>query len=105
LVGILDVTEKQDLIITCKSGITLRTGVVNIKEAGRNTQGVILIRLDDGDEIAAISKIEEQEEEIILEQNESGNENIVSEENGNTASEENENTDKPLPDDENSANS
>ncbi|AYD47905.1 DNA gyrase subunit A [Arachidicoccus soli] len=63
LVGIMDVTEKQDLIITCKSGITLRTGVANIKEAGRNTQGVILIRLDEGDEIAAISKIEEQEEE------------------------------------------
>ena len=62
LVGILDVTEKEDLIITCKSGITLRTPVANIKEAGRNTQGVILIRLDNGDEIAAISKIEEQEE-------------------------------------------
>ncbi|MGF7232289.1 DNA gyrase C-terminal beta-propeller domain-containing protein, partial [Arachidicoccus sp.] len=63
LVGIMDVTEKHDLIITCKSGITLRTGIANIKESGRNTQGVILIRLDDGDEIAAISKIEEQEEE------------------------------------------
>jgi len=63
LVGILDVTEKQDLIITCKSGITLRTGVANIKEAGRNTQGVILIRLDENDEIAAISKIDEDEQE------------------------------------------
>jgi DNA gyrase subunit A len=61
LVGVLDVTEKEDLIITCKSGITLRTGVSNIKEAGRATQGVILIRLDNGDEIAAISKIEEEE--------------------------------------------
>lgn len=63
LVGILDVTEAEDLIITCKSGITLRTGVANIKEAGRNTQGVILIRLDEGDEIAAISRIQEQEED------------------------------------------
>ena len=61
LVGILDVTEKEDLIITCKSGITLRTPVVNIKEAGRATQGVILIRLDDNDAIAAMSKIEEEE--------------------------------------------
>ncbi|TKK68962.1 DNA gyrase subunit A [Ilyomonas limi] len=61
LVGILNVSEKEDLIITCKSGITLRTPVVNIKEAGRNTQGVILIRLDEGDEIAAISTIEEEE--------------------------------------------
>lgn len=64
LVGILDVTEKDDLIITCKSGITLRTAVSSIKEAGRATQGVILIRLDNGDEIAAISKIKEDEEVI-----------------------------------------
>lgn len=61
LVGILDVNEKEDLLITCKSGITLRTPVLNIKAAGRATQGVILIRLDNGDEIAAVSKIEEQE--------------------------------------------
>jgi DNA gyrase subunit A len=63
LVGILDPTEKDDLIITCKSGITLRTPVALIKEAGRATQGVKLIRLDDGDEIAAISRIDEQEAE------------------------------------------
>ena len=64
LVGVLGVTEKEDLIITCKSGITLRTAVSSIKEAGRATQGVILIRVDEGDEIAAISKIEEAEEII-----------------------------------------
>ncbi|WP_447641481.1 MULTISPECIES: DNA gyrase subunit A [Chitinophagaceae] len=62
LIGILDVTGKEDLIVTCKSGITLRTAVSNIKEAGRNTQGVIVIRLDEDDAIAAISKIEEKEE-------------------------------------------
>lgn len=63
LVGILLVTEKEDLIITCKSGVTIRTGIVDIREAGRATQGVKLIRLDEDDEIAAISQIEEQVEE------------------------------------------
>ena len=58
-------TEKEDLIITCKSGITIRTGIADIREAGRATQGVKLIRLDEGDEIAAISQIEDQEEEIV----------------------------------------
>ncbi|MBS1580445.1 MAG: DNA gyrase subunit A [Bacteroidetes bacterium] len=62
LVGILDVSEKEDLIITCQSGITLRTPIASIKQAGRAAQGVILIRLDEGDAIAAISKIEEQEQ-------------------------------------------
>ncbi len=61
LVGIMDVNESDDLLITCKSGIILRTPVVNIKEAGRATQGVILIRPDDDDEIAAISKVEEED--------------------------------------------
>ncbi|MBV9960784.1 MAG: DNA gyrase subunit A [Parafilimonas sp.] len=62
LVGILDVHEKEDLLITCKSGIILRTSVSNIKEAGRATQGVILIRLDNGDEIAGISKLDEEDD-------------------------------------------
>ncbi len=63
LVGIMDVLEKEDLIITCKSGVTIRTKISDIREAGRATQGVTLIRLDEGDEIAAASKIEEQEQE------------------------------------------
>jgi DNA gyrase subunit A len=66
LVGILDVTGKEDLVITCKSGITIRTSTADIREAGRATQGVKLIRIDEGDEIAAISKIQEQEEAIVL---------------------------------------
>jgi DNA gyrase subunit A len=59
LVGILDVSEKEDLMITCRSGITIRTSIGNIREAGRATQGVKLIRLDDGDNIAAITKLDE----------------------------------------------
>jgi DNA gyrase subunit A len=62
LVGLMDVLEKEDLIITCKSGVTIRTKISDIREAGRATQGVTLIRLDEGDEIAATSKIEEQDE-------------------------------------------
>ncbi len=64
LIGILAVTQKDDLIITCKSGITLRTAVVSIKESGRATQGVTLIKLDESDAIAAISTI--TEDEVII---------------------------------------
>jgi DNA gyrase subunit A len=62
LVGIMDVAEKEDLIITCKSGITIRMKVADISEQGRATQGVKLIRIDEGDEIAAITKIDVQDE-------------------------------------------
>ena len=61
LVGMLEVAPKEDLVITCKSGVTIRMKVSDISEQGRATQGVKLIRLDEGDEIAAITKIEDQE--------------------------------------------
>jgi DNA gyrase subunit A len=86
LVGILDVSKKEDLMITCKSGITIRMNVADISEQGRATQGVKLIRLDEGDEIAAITKIQDQDEEKIvqaIENNETTNlgENSSEEEN------------------------
>ena len=57
LVRILDVSEKEDLMITCKSGVIIRMKVSGISEQGRATQGVKLIRLDEGDEIAGITKL------------------------------------------------
>ncbi len=66
LVGILEVTEKEDLMITCVSGITIRTSIAQISEQGRATQGVKLIRLDDEDEIAAITNLD-----VVAEQTES----------------------------------
>jgi len=62
LVGILDVAEKEDLMITCKSGVMIRMRVADISEQGRATQGVKLIRLDEGDEIGAITRIDVQDE-------------------------------------------
>lgn len=63
LIGFLAVDETDDLFITCASGVTIRTHVKNIRIAGRATQGVKLINIDEGDEIAAIAKIAEQEDD------------------------------------------
>ncbi|MEY2587468.1 MAG: hypothetical protein RLY11_1317 [Bacteroidota bacterium] len=63
LVGILDVVESEDLMITCESGITIRMKIAEISEQGRATQGVKLIRLDDEDAIAAITSLGEMNEE------------------------------------------
>jgi DNA gyrase subunit A len=60
LVGILDVSASEDIMITCKSGVTIRMPVTGISEQGRATQGVKLIRLDEGDEIAAITQLDDQ---------------------------------------------
>jgi DNA gyrase subunit A len=66
LVGLLDVTENQDLMITCVSGVTIRMAVKNISELSRATQGVKLIKVDEGDEIAAITQLDEEEVEDLL---------------------------------------
>lgn len=63
LVGLLSVEETDDLMITCKSGLTIRINVSKIRETGRTAQGVKLINLEEGDEIAAIARIQEQEED------------------------------------------
>jgi DNA gyrase subunit A len=72
LVGLLDVTEKEDLMITCVSGITIRMAVADISEQGRATQGVKLIRVDEGDAIAAITQMDEKEELETLPDQEAG---------------------------------
>ncbi|MGB3153048.1 MAG: DNA gyrase subunit A [Chitinophagaceae bacterium] len=72
LVGILDVSQNQDIMITCKSGVTIRMPVSGISEQGRATQGVKLIRLDEGDEIAAITQLDDQEQNGNGEQNLNG---------------------------------
>lgn len=64
LVGMLDVAEKEDLMITCRSGMTIRMPAGGISELGRNTQGVKLIRLDDSDEIAAITQLDDSDEVV-----------------------------------------
>ena len=72
LVGILDVENTQDIMITCKSGVTIRMPVSGVSEQGRATQGVKLIKLDEGDEIAAITQLDDQPaalKDIVTEEN------------------------------------
>ncbi len=75
LVSIDAVDDNNDLIIICKSGLTIRMEVETIRVMGRNTQGVRLINLNENDEIAAVCKIdiEEDEEDDGIVYDEDGN--------------------------------
>ncbi len=97
LIGILDVVGAEDLIITCESGITLRTSVKDIKEAGRNTQGVKLIRLKEEDDIAAISKLDisDEENEAEMEVEDNNDLSVDDASNDSTNKEENNSDDTP----------
>ncbi|MBR1783266.1 MAG: DNA gyrase subunit A [Bacteroidales bacterium] len=63
LVAIKNVTDEDDLMIICRSGMTIRMPVNTIRVAGRATQGVKLINIREGDSIAAISVVAHSEEE------------------------------------------
>ena len=63
LVAIKNVTDEDDLMIICRSGMTIRMPVNTIRVAGRATQGVKLINIKEGDSIAAISVVAHSEEE------------------------------------------
>ncbi|MDR0688029.1 MAG: DNA gyrase subunit A, partial [Prevotellaceae bacterium] len=65
LIAIKDVTDENDLMIINKSGITIRVPVSEIRMSGRVAQGVKLIKLRDGDAIAAVAKVNKSEEEEL----------------------------------------
>ncbi len=63
MVAILDVIDTDDLMIITNKGVMIRQSVEHIRIIGRNTQGVKLLRLDDGTQISSITKVMEKEEE------------------------------------------
>ena len=63
LVAIVDVKGDEDLMIITRNGLTIRMGVDTLRVTGRATQGVKLINLRDGDEIAAVAKVVSEDEQ------------------------------------------
>ena len=68
VVAIKSVSDVDDLMITTKDGITIRMSAADIRIMGRATQGVRVIRLDDGEEIADVALIRDaaNEDEVVL---------------------------------------
>jgi len=79
LIAIKGVTDSDDLMIINRSGIIIRMAVSNLRVMGRATQGVRLIKINEGDAIAAVTKVDVEEEGKGLED---GNGEILTEENG-----------------------
>lgn len=57
LIAIKAVTDKDDIMIINKSGLTIRLAVANLRQMGRATQGVRLINIQSGDSIAAVTDV------------------------------------------------
>ncbi|MBT7619767.1 MAG: DNA gyrase subunit A, partial [Flavobacteriales bacterium] len=73
LISLKNVTDEDDLMVINKSGITIRIGVNTLREMGRATQGVKIIRLRDEDSIASVAKVSKFKEDEEVELDEEGN--------------------------------
>ncbi len=62
LVALKAVTDEDDLMIITENGIAIRLAVRGVRVMGRNTQGVRLINLREGDRIAAATQVPANEE-------------------------------------------
>jgi len=59
MVALVEVVDKDDLMIITQHGILIRLPISTIRTISRNTQGVKLIRLDEGDKISAVTRVVE----------------------------------------------
>ena len=59
LVGAIQVSDDDEVMLISSSGTLVRTGVADISTQGRNTQGVTLIRVTEGDRLVGLDRIEQ----------------------------------------------
>lgn len=67
VVAVKEFNPGDEVLLTSRNGKVIRMGVDDLRVMGRNTQGVSLMRLDDGDAVTAIARLMggETEEKII----------------------------------------
>jgi DNA gyrase subunit A len=67
VVGALSVTDTDEIMLSTSQGQTVRTSCKDIRIAGRNTQGVKLIDLNEGDKLVAIARVISEQQENAAE--------------------------------------
>ncbi len=64
VVSVRRVEETDQILVTTKSGMMIRTRVSEISVLGRATQGVRVIRIDEGDRVVSVARLVEGDAEI-----------------------------------------
>ena len=62
VVSTIEVTDNDKFVVSTKKGVVIRTSVKDIRVMGRATQGVRVIKLQDGDKVVDIAKLENEED-------------------------------------------
>lgn len=63
VINVLEVVDKDELLLITKKGVVMRIRVKEVRECGRNTQGVRLINLDAGDSLVDVARVVQEESE------------------------------------------
>ncbi|MGZ3317527.1 MAG: DNA gyrase subunit A [Isosphaeraceae bacterium] len=66
VVAVTKVTDADEVMLTTARGVLIRTRVADTRPIGRNTQGVRLIRLDEGDTVGSLAKLPEEEPTAVV---------------------------------------
>jgi DNA gyrase subunit A len=80
VVGACQVSDSHEIMIISDQGTLVRTKVDEVSVVGRNTQGVRLIRTIEGESVVGLAKVDEMEDEDIVEFDEDGNPIVVASE-------------------------
>ena len=80
MVNIMEVVDSDDLIVITDSGVLMRQPIAAIRTIGRVTQGVRLVKLDDGTNIASITRVISEEAATEEKKDESNQLSIETEE-------------------------
>jgi DNA gyrase subunit A len=67
VVGVSAVRDGDDIMLITAQGMVNRTHVDEIRVVGRNTQGVRVMNLNDGDKIASVAKVAREDAEAEAE--------------------------------------
>lgn len=70
IAGMIRVLDEDDVLMITSGGVVIRMDAAEINTIGRNTQGVKLMRLDDGVKVVSVSRTDKMPEEEINEQQE-----------------------------------
>jgi DNA gyrase subunit A len=63
VVGVQQVTEDDQLMLVSSKGKIIRLRIKDIRVIGRNTQGVRLIDIEEGERVVSLARLAEKEEE------------------------------------------
>jgi DNA gyrase subunit A len=63
VIFVRELTDEDEIMLTSREGMVVRIPVKDIRKQGRNTMGVRVMRLNDGDSVVSVAKVVESSDE------------------------------------------